>query len=279
MDAELAKLPNGHIFDAKDFVLRFTTDLIGITAFGLKAKSLEYSEESEFYKTSKKVFEITPKRAIEMSCFLMFPSLIPILNVKFVPSACANFMRNIVRNVVQDRRESGLKRNDVIDKIIELQNMAKLNPKDYANDFDYIVGQAFNFIIAGTETSSSTSAFALFELARNPSIQDKLREEIVAALEDGTISYETLCDMSFLSQVIDETLRLYPITGLVERQMTSSIKAAEISLLPEFNLSIPKNVPLYVSLLGLHRDEKVCKLIIFNFLFLCDFVFSTGMIP
>lgn len=57
---------------------------------------------------------------------------------------------------------------------------------------DALVAQAAVFFTGGFETSSSTMSFTLYELARNPEIQEKLREEILSALDanKGKINYD-----------------------------------------------------------------------------------------
>jgi len=64
--------------------------------------------------------------------------------------------------------------------------------------------QAFVFFAAGYETSSLTMTLALYELAKNESIQKKVKEEInkVPKADDGTISYEEIGKMNYLDCVI-----------------------------------------------------------------------------
>jgi cytochrome P450 family 6 len=64
--------------------------------------------------------------------------------------------------------------------------------------------QAFVFFIGGFETSSTTMQFALYELALNQEIQDRLREDVNNVLEkhDGIISYESLHEMEYLDRVV-----------------------------------------------------------------------------
>lgn len=65
--------------------------------------------------------------------------------------------------------------------------------------------QALVFYVGGFETSSTTMQFALYELALNPDIQEKTREEILKVLAeyDGKITYESIYKMNYLGHVID----------------------------------------------------------------------------
>lgn len=67
------------------------------------------------------------------------------------------------------------------------------------------------FFVAGFDTSSSTMNFAIYELAQQPDIQEKLRQEINEVLEknSGQITYESLAEMTYLQQVIDGKLLFF----------------------------------------------------------------------
>lgn len=66
-----------------------------------------------------------------------------------------------------------------------------------------LTAQAVVFFIAGFETSSSTIAFGLYELAQNQEIQDKLREEIRKMHEKnkGILTYTDIKEMKYLDKV------------------------------------------------------------------------------
>uniref|UniRef100_A0A1B0CYS0 Uncharacterized protein n=1 Tax=Phlebotomus papatasi TaxID=29031 RepID=A0A1B0CYS0_PHLPP len=68
-----------------------------------------------------------------------------------------------------------------------------------------VISNAFLFLLAGFETSSTTMKFCLLELAQNIEIQNRLRQEIRAVLEryDNQITYESLSEMKYLEQVIN----------------------------------------------------------------------------
>lgn len=64
--------------------------------------------------------------------------------------------------------------------------------------------QAFVFFFAGFETGSATIAYALFELAINPDIQEKVHEEIDELLnsEDGCSYDNCVNNMKYLDMVV-----------------------------------------------------------------------------
>ena len=66
------------------------------------------------------------------------------------------------------------------------------------------MAQAFLFLIAGYETSSSTLSFALYELALHPQIQQNLRAEIMQVMSkhDGKLTYDGMQDMLYLDRVV-----------------------------------------------------------------------------
>ncbi|XP_049519099.1 cytochrome P450 3A4 [Dermacentor silvarum] len=80
----------------------------------------------------------------------------------------------------------------------------------------HIVSNCFVFLVAGYETTASTLAFALYELARHPEEQRRLHDELMSAFPDkDVLSYEDLQALKRLDAVIRECLRLYPPLVLV----------------------------------------------------------------
>jgi cytochrome P450 family 6 len=68
-----------------------------------------------------------------------------------------------------------------------------------------LAAQAFIFFLAGFETSSTTLSFCLHELALNPQVQERLREEIDSTLKkcEGKITYDAIQNTPYLDQVLD----------------------------------------------------------------------------
>ncbi|CAH6718270.1 cytochrome P450 52A12 [[Candida] jaroonii] len=76
--------------------------------------------------------------------------------------------------------------------------------------------QALNILLAGRDTTAGLLSFTFFELARNPGVFKKLKEEVYSRFGSGKdvkideITFESLKRCEYLKAVINEILRLYP---------------------------------------------------------------------
>jgi len=73
-------------------------------------------------------------------------------------------------------------------------------------------------LIAGSDTTSNTIGFILYNLARLPDFQRDLRAEIQAAGPSDRVDYEK---MPLLNAIINEVLRLYPSVPIADRVATA----------------------------------------------------------
>ena len=161
------------------------------------------------------------------------------------------FFTNAVLDMIKHRRKNKIVRMDFINTLMDLQDHPeKLSIK--LTD-PLLVAQAFLFFVAGFETSSSTMANALYELAQNQDVQDKLRAEIKEhhELNDGKWQYENIKKMPILDAVFKETLRKYPPVTVIMRKNTEEYTFEDIKL------TIPKNTRIFISAYGIHRDPEI----------------------
>ncbi|CAG9766614.1 unnamed protein product [Ceutorhynchus assimilis] len=92
---------------------------------------------------------------------------------------------------------------DMRELLINLYETTKDEEKPFT--FDDLIGNVILFFTAGFDTSSTAMNFALYELALNPKLQDRTREDIRRVLDEhkGALTYESLKEMTYLGQVID----------------------------------------------------------------------------
>ncbi|XRM42435.1 hypothetical protein ABZX51_005651 [Aspergillus tubingensis] len=85
----------------------------------------------------------------------------------------------------------------------------------FTRDPQVIRDQLTAILLAGRDTTATTLAFCFFELSRNPSVVKALRSEIASRLGLGPSgrkpTYTDLKEMKYLTAVLNETMRVYPV--------------------------------------------------------------------
>lgn len=135
------------------------------------------------------------------------------------PKEPCDFLMKVFMETLKQREKNPDQRNDFIKLLLKLRETVSLGLEEMA-------AESFIFFSGGFETSSSSLTFFLYELALHPEIQQKLRNEIQAGLNenDGKLSYDLLFGFQYLDMVAKETLRKYPIVGGMLRKCTKEYK-------------------------------------------------------
>lgn len=99
-----------------------------------------------------------------------------------------------------------------IDKTSHLYKVMTILGVDIENPtYEDILDKSLGFLQASFETSSKALGWTLYHLSRDLKLQDKLREELFTAFKGKTPqTVEELKSVPLLSQVMEETLRLFP---------------------------------------------------------------------
>ena len=103
---------------------------------------------------------------------------------------------------------------------------------------------------AGTDTSSSTTEWAIAELIRNPRIMAQVQQELDSVVgRDRNVTEEDLPHLPYLQAVVKETFRLHPSTPLSLPRIAA--EGCEI-----LGYHIPKGATLLVNVWAIARDPK-----------------------
>ncbi|CAH1369190.1 cytochrome P450 6k1-like [Tenebrio molitor] len=232
--------------DMKDISLKFTVDVISTTIFGVNAYSFK-NKNSEFKEIAQKLFNWDDLlTAFRMRCYFLAPAIAKLFRMSFLDPYCTRFLKKCFLEIMDSRIVSKVSRNDLIDILLQLKN----NDEQFM-DGDILVAQAVMFFAAGFETSSSTMAFALYELAHHPDIQNKLRHEInVISEKHGGINFDSLKEMEYLDMCVKEVLRKYPVLPFLDRKATANYN------IPGTDIIIDRDTPVFIPILALHNDPR-----------------------
>ncbi|XP_069671899.1 probable cytochrome P450 6a14 isoform X2 [Periplaneta americana] len=247
------------IVEVKDILARFTTDIIASVVFGIQCNCLK-DPKAEFRQWERKLLEPSFNMKIRDLLYLIVPDLAILLHIPNIPTYISNFFIKIVKETVDYRKKSNIKRNDFMQLLIELMNNNTIDKEekrvfkggDVTITMTDVAAQSVTFLLAGFETSATTMSFCLYELALNPDIQDRLREDIDTVLEkhDGNITYEAIQEMSYLDNVVSETLRKHPTAPFLIRECTKEYK------IPDSEIVVDRGSQVVVPVMGLHYDPK-----------------------
>ncbi|KAJ3659267.1 hypothetical protein Zmor_010964 [Zophobas morio] len=249
--------------DIKDILARFTTDIIGSVAFGLECNSLK-NPNAEFRKYGRKVFEVSLLDRLKVILIFTLPhAILRAFRFKFTKNDVEKFFMNAIRDTVSYREKNNVYRKDFMHLLLQLKNRGSVADDEKITDehgktqekaltMNELSAQAFVFFLAGFETSSTTMTFALYELASNPEVQEKLREEINTVMENhnGKLTYDAVMEMTYMENVLHETLRKYPPVALLTRKCNKDYRV------PKSDIRLEKGIGVGIPVLALHMDPE-----------------------
>ncbi|PKC09567.1 cytochrome P450 [Rhizophagus irregularis] len=177
---------------------------------------------------------------------------IPIdINRKF-KNACAvidRVSKKLMKEKNNEAKNGELKSKDLLSLLININKTLPIEEKLTDEELQY---QIMTFLIAGHETTSSTTMWALYLLAKYPHEQDLLREELVKAFPDKSKfnpSFDEINSLEYLNCIVKETLRTHPPVPMISR---ANVKDKVIG-----GYLIPKNTIIMVAISVLHKSTEI----------------------
>ncbi|KAG7260636.1 hypothetical protein CRUP_007942 [Coryphaenoides rupestris] len=144
--------------------------------------------------------------------------------IKEVREAC-QLLRDTGATWVSNRR-AAIQNGENIPKDILTQIIKSVGQEEEMTkeDEDFMLDNIVTILIAGQETTANQLAFCIMELARHPDIMEKAQKEVDAVIGmKKEISNEDLGELIYLSQVLKETLRLYPTVPGTSREVSNDM--------------------------------------------------------
>nr|XP_023411700.1 cytochrome P450 3A8-like isoform X1 [Loxodonta africana] len=228
----------------------YSMDVITSTSFGVNIDSLN-NPQDPFVQNIRKLmrFNIFDPLIFTITVFPFLTPILEALSISVFPRAVTDFFTKSVKTIKESRLKDNKKhRVDFLQLMIDSQNSKETMSHKALTDME-LVAQSIIFIFAGYETTSTTLSFLMYLLATHPDIQQKLQKEIDAAFPNkASPTYDVMLQMEYLDMVVNETLRLFPIVGRIERVCKKDV---EIS-----GVTIPKGAVAMVPAFALHRDPE-----------------------
>ncbi|EDV93021.1 GH19082 [Drosophila grimshawi] len=251
--------------DLKEVTQTYAIDIIASVIFGLDVNSFE-QPDNKFKKVVSLIRRNNRFAALIGMMIFLIPAIAKFMFRMGLRNPVAVALLAIVKDTIEYREKHGIVRKDMLQLLMQLRNKGSIDDDENKNcniqtsedgeiksiSLETITAQAFIFYVAGQETTGSTTAFTLYELAQYPEHLKRLQAEVDETLKqnDGKITYDALNKMEFLELCLQESLRKYPGLPMLNRECT------EDYTIPDTNHVIKKGTPVVISLHGIHRDPE-----------------------
>ncbi len=152
----------------------------------------------------------------------------------------------VVYDLIEQRRalvkRGEEKPGDLLDMLLEARDA----DTNQAMSDQQLRDEVLTIFAAGHETTANTLSFALAALAQHPEIQTRLQHELDTVLQGRAPTMTDLDKLTFTTQILNETLRLYPAAPI-----TSPRLVTEDVQLGGYDLS--KGSVIITSIFNIHR--------------------------
>ncbi|CAL1283434.1 unnamed protein product [Larinioides sclopetarius] len=269
----------GKAIEVKRIYGAYSMDVIASSAFSTKLDS-HNDPDNRFVQVAKGVFNQKP--GLKFFLFFLCPWLLKLFKIQVFAGEASQFFKDITLKIIEERKKTGQVRNDFLQLLMDIaketeaevhkRDVVEKEKEDITSNYDEsdaghhifkapvskklstdeLVAQCVIFFIAGYDTTATTLTMVTYFLAVHPDVQDKLRAEVDAVLEDsnGELTYEAIQNMKYLDNVISETIRIYPISVRLERCAEEDYK------LGDTGITIPKGMIVSIPVIAVHRDPK-----------------------
>eukprot|EP00027_Filamoeba_sp_ATCC50430_P009685 CAMPEP_0168557276 /NCGR_PEP_ID=MMETSP0413-20121227/9339_1 /TAXON_ID=136452 /ORGANISM="Filamoeba nolandi, Strain NC-AS-23-1" /LENGTH=493 /DNA_ID=CAMNT_0008588297 /DNA_START=29 /DNA_END=1510 /DNA_ORIENTATION=- len=205
--------------DASKNVLEFDTemsnltlDVIGLAGFGVDFDAI--SDEQGFmaglYKT------LMGEMTLSFKLLIPFWYNIPLKHNRMIAEKAIQ-LEKVIYDLIKTKRQSKLENSsrhnqDLMDLLLDARDDETNTKMTDAQLNNHVM----TFMVAGHETTSVALSWMFYSLAQRPEIAETLYEEI-KNIDFTSITVDQLEQLSYLNNVVRETLRLYPPAALTSR--------------------------------------------------------------
>ncbi|KAJ7806958.1 cytochrome P450 [Mycena olivaceomarginata] len=204
-------------------------DIIGKAGFNYDFRSIGSDSESirdelhEAFATISAAGEQAGLISILKAQFPLMRRLLPNTRIDKVIEGSQATMRGIGQRLLRDSRQKivdgssadSAAARDLLSLLVRANMSKDISEAQRLSEED-VLAQVPTFLVAGHETCSTAATWAVFELARNPEIQARLRNELLA-LDTENPSMDDLNSLKYLDAVVRETLRAHAPVPLASR--------------------------------------------------------------
>jgi cytochrome P450 len=156
-------------------------------------------------------------------------------------------LEHAILQLVQQRQASGETRDDLLQMLLD----SRYEDTGEAMNEQQLLDELKILFVAGHETSANGLAWTWYLLSQHPEVLEKIRSELQTQVGADPITFADLPKLVYLSQVVDEILRLYPPAWITDRM---AVEADEFQ-----GIKIAKGAIVATYIYGAHHSPEHWK--------------------
>ena len=237
----LDRLTTGSPLDFEHAMNMLTIDFVLRTMFGGRVEQ----DTAEIERAVRLWSQISYS---EMVVPMTLPDWLP-LPGKAQKRWAMNVLNAFITSQIRRRRAEKPKQDDLLGMLLALPSDDGAGSQDsdrQARD------QSMAVFLAGHVTTATSLCWAAWVLASHPDVQERAAREIDELLGQREPTFADMTQLTFLDQIVKETLRLYsPATGVIARRATEDVQIGE--------WCVPKGALVSILSFVVHRDDRWFK--------------------
>ncbi|KAJ7127450.1 cytochrome P450 [Mycena crocata] len=247
-----------------------TLDVIGLAGFNYEFHALNPAEKpNELDEAFKEVFVNSTPRKIGLKVFLS--GRFPFLRLFFRPSQklvdAHSTMSRIGNQLLQDAKsataagEKEAGRRDLLSLLVQSNMSGEVSDSHRLSDA-VVIAQLPTFFVAGHETTSTATTWALYALARSPQVQATLRAELLSMGTESP-SLDALNSLPYLEKVVREVMRLHSPVAFTNRMamrddvIPLGTPYTDTKGVQHDRIPVRKGQQIYVPVAAVNRDPRI----------------------
>ncbi|KAJ3566102.1 hypothetical protein NP233_g7217 [Leucocoprinus birnbaumii] len=250
---------------------KMTLDVIGLAGFDYKFNSLS-GEKNELNEAFSMVFN----SRLPMPFLFVLRTMLGRLGSFLVPlpgdkprrQARATMERigkqlltesRTALEQVEGEKDERFRKRDLLSLLLKANMSADVHQRMSDED---VLAQVPTFLVAGHETTSNATTWALHALSLNPQVQSKLRDELFT-IDTENPTMDELNALPYLDAVVRETLRVHaPVPGTARVAIKDDIVPLDTPFVDRNgkvrdSLLIRKGQTITIPILAINRSEQI----------------------
>lgn len=232
--AARARFTDGGVIDIDREMMRLTLAIVCKTLFSTEVEA----DTARVGEAMTALIEMMPVLMIPGSQYFQH---LPLPMFRRFKHAGETLDRTVYK-IIEERRASGEDKGDLLSMLLMSVD------EDGGMTDKQVRDEALTLFIAGHETTATALTWAWLLLAQHPEVESKMHAEIDSVLGDRAPTFEDVPALRYTTNVLAETMRLYPPAWAIGRTANAPLELA--------GYEIPQGSILLLSPYTMHRDPR-----------------------